>query len=53
MKAIIKFRNDRADKTIRFINSKKIVDMLCDTKFGKGIAYVLYNVCKIQCIIFD
>lgn len=52
MKAIIKFRDD-TEKSIRFFNSEKMVDLLCESKVGNYVAWILYHTCNIECIIFE
>lgn len=54
MKAIISYRNEnKKDKCLPFFNSDKLVDFLCESKFGKCIAYTLYHVFKIDHITFE
>lgn len=52
MKARIKFKSD-SEKSIRFFNSEKLVDLLCETKIGKLVAFILYHTCNIECVIFE
>lgn len=51
MRAILQFKN-KEDKVIRFINSDKLVDILCDTKVGVLFSYVLIHCFDMQSVTF-
>lgn len=43
MKAIISYRNEnKKESVLPFFNSEKLVDFLCESKFGKCIAFTLF-----------
>ena len=52
MKAIIKFRDD-SKKSIRFFKSDKMVNLLCESKVGNFVAWILYHTCNVECVIFE
>lgn len=52
MKAIIKFRDD-SEKLIRFFNSEKMVDLLCESKVGNFVAWILIHAFNVNCVIFE
>lgn len=54
MKAIISYRDEsKQNKYLPFFNSEKLVDFICESKFGKCIAYTLFHVFKIDHITFE
>lgn len=54
MKARVNFRNENKEpKVFSFVNSAKLVDLLCETKFGKAIAYVLFYVFGVDSVVFE
>lgn len=54
MKAIISFRNEnKQGKCLPFFNSEKLVDFLCESKFGRCVAYTLFHVFKIDHVTFE
>lgn len=54
MKAIISYRDEnKQNKCLPFFNSEKLVDFLCESKFGKCIAFALYYVLKVDHITFE
>lgn len=52
MKAIIKFKDD-SKKSIRFFKSDKMVNLLCETKIGNYVAWILFHAFNVECIIFE
>ena len=52
MKAIIKFRDD-SEKSIHFFNSNKMVDLLCESKIGGYVAWILFHAFNVECVIFE
>lgn len=54
MKAILSYRNENKKESILpFFNSDKLVDFLCESKFGKCIACMLFYVFKIDHVTFE
>lgn len=54
MKARVNFRNEnKKSKVFPFINYAKLVDLLCETKFGKVVAYVLFYVFRVDSVCFE
>lgn len=54
MKAIISYRDEtKQDKCLPFFNSEKLVDFLCESKFGKCIACMLFHLFKIEHVTFE
>lgn len=54
MKAILSYRNENKKESILpFFNSEKLVDFICESKFGKCIAFVLFYVFKIDHVTFE
>lgn len=54
MKARINFRNENKEsKVFPFVNSAKLIDLLCETRFGKVVAYVLFYVFRVESVVFE